>query len=249
MFCAVLCAAQAFGQPIKTGMVSTALNEPASTAIVLNTQAVALPLIYTLFTDSVDGGCNPGACRALPLMLLTFEGKRTDVNNVLLNWKTTNEINNAGFEVERSLGGGQAQLVKIAFVKGQNGGSKENKYQLPDTNAFMGISYYRLKQIDFDSNFVYSNIIAIKNTGLESLKLYPNPAGNTVYLDVVAAANATAQIYFTDMQGKPVIMLQPFLTKGDNLQQVQISNLAPGTYFVKLTTQTGTILVGSFVKR
>lgn len=249
LFCVVLCVVQVLGQPIKTGALPTALGEPASTYITTGTQPVALPIIYTLFTDSVDGGCNPGTCRALPLMLLTFEGKRTDINNVLLNWKTTNEINNAGFDVERLLGDGRTTFEKIAFVKGKNGGDKENKYQLPDANAFMGTSYYRLKQIDNDGKFVYSNIIAIKNTAVESLTVYPNPAGSILNLNVTVATAAKAQVYFTDVQGKTVITLQSFFIKGYNQQQVQVNKLAAGTYFIRLTTGNNTVLVSNFVKK
>ena len=122
---ALLTAAAVYSQPVKVSVVSTQLNAPADISVTLSTKNLGLAPIYSLFTDSASG-CQPGACAALPLTLLSFEGKRLNVNQVVLTWKTANEVNTAGFDVQRSLGN-QTQFEKIAFVPALPGGARVSR--------------------------------------------------------------------------------------------------------------------------
>jgi len=110
MAMAVLTAAAVYSQPVKVSVVSTQLNAPADVAVTLGTKNLELVPIYSLFTDSASG-CQPGACAALPLTLLSFEGKRLNPYQVMLTWKTANEVNTAGFDVQR-IAGNQTQFEK-----------------------------------------------------------------------------------------------------------------------------------------
>ena len=206
-----------------------------------------LPDITSLLNTPAPN-CMPGGCTATPVTLLSFEGRRTDINTVFLKWKTTNELNSIGFDVERSLGN-TSQFVKVAFVPALADGSLIKNYGLTDPNSFAGTSYYRLKQIDIDSQFSYSKTIAIGNKGAqESLTLYPNPARNIVYLKIVSQTSGNERILLYDANGKVVNRQTGFIQKGSSLQQMNISSLAKGMYFIRLCTGAGTLLVGSFTK-
>ena len=108
----------------------------------------------------------------------------------------------------------------------------------------------RLKQIDIDSQFVYSKIIAINNTGVEeSLTCYPNPARDILYLKIVSRNSGNARILLCDVTGKIMEQQSPFIQKGGNFQQMNVGNLAAGMYFVRIYTgEGGTALVGTFLK-
>jgi hypothetical protein len=233
-------------QPVALSIVSTSLTPPADVSIILDTQSIKPPVIYTLFTNTATN-CSAG-CAALPLSLLSFDGRRLDPNHVLLHWKTTNEIDNAGFYIERSLGN-NTQFTDIDFVHTPPDSSLVKTYQYPDPNSFAGTSYYRLRQTDLDSQFVYSKIIAIDNTGQpESLTIYPNPTPGMLHCRIVTTANATAQLLICDMQGRVLLSKSTILQNGTNSQQFNVSQLATGKYFLKVYTPSGTSLIASFLK-
>ena len=244
--CALCCTFRAAAQPIAIAIVPTSLKPPADVSIKLDTQSLKPAVIYTLFTDTATN-CT-ASCNALPLTLLSFDGQRLDPNHVLLHWKTTNEIDNAGFYIERSLGN-TTQFTDIDFVRPLPDSLLVKTYQYPDPNSYAGTSYYRLRQTDLDSRFVYSKIIAIDNTGQpESLTLYPNPTSGFLYCRIVTTANATAQLLICDMQGRVLLSRSTLLQNGNNAQQFNVSQLATGKYFLKVYTPSGANLIASFLK-
>lgn len=211
-------------------------------------KTVALPPFTAAF-NATPAICRPGSCGALPVELLSFEGHRIDRDNVMLLWKTTHEENNLGFDVERSLGN-TGQFIKISFVPALTDNSLIHNYTLQDANSFAGTSYYRLKQVDLDSQFVYSKIIAINNEGQpESITCYPNPAHNTLYAKIVSANSGNARIQLSGAEGRTVSLQSSFLQHGENLIQLDVSGLAAGIYFIRVNTAGGAkMLVGSVLK-
>ena len=96
----------------------------------------------------------------LPVELTSFAGTLNG-NTVTLNWQTATETNNSGFAIERSSSSPGAIWDKIGFVEG-NGTSTETKnYSFADKNLLSGKYSYRLKQIDFDGSFEYSEIVNV----------------------------------------------------------------------------------------
>ena len=92
-----------------------------------------------------------------------------------MNWVTQSEINNYGFEIEKSPDGNH--FTKTGFVDGAGNANSVHEYEFKDFNMHSTVLYYRLKQIDFNGAFDYSEIIKItrKNEHLPLL-IYPNPA-------------------------------------------------------------------------
>ncbi|MBC7920387.1 MAG: T9SS type A sorting domain-containing protein [Ferruginibacter sp.] len=117
----------------------------------------------------------------LPVTLLSFGGRRQG-NAVVLNWETASELNNAGFEVERSAD--LKQFVRIGLVEATPRPQAVNRYRFTDEN-YTQDSYYRLKQLDRNGQYQLSKPIFVKggeSIAQEGLLLYPNPTNGEVHL-------------------------------------------------------------------
>ncbi|MCL4857552.1 MAG: T9SS type A sorting domain-containing protein, partial [Flavobacteriales bacterium] len=96
----------------------------------------------------------------LPIELLSFTGKSIGSSN-LLEWKTTTEINNDYFTLERS--SNATHFSELGIIEGAGNSNTLLHYQYTDNAPLEGVNYYRLKQTDFDGRFSYSNIVALSN--------------------------------------------------------------------------------------
>jgi hypothetical protein len=163
----------------------------------------------------------------LPVIFSNFVVSRSN-SIVNLKWETATEINNSGFSIERNISGSWEQ---IAFVPSQaNGGNSTDKisYQYFDNNYTKGISQYRIKQIDIDGQFKYSEVRAIRGTDQEAgTTVFPNPSVDGKV--TVLFANASVRdIMLTDMAGRTVKQWN-----GYNANSIFINNLTPGMYTVR----------------
>lgn len=208
-----------------------------------------LPDIKEQFvTATTDCACITGTCTVLPVTILSFDAKRKDINEVDLYWKTTNEINNKGFNVQRSLGNSE-QFETIAFVPALMNSAIEKKYSLRDQNNFEGISYYRLQQIDEDGKFAYSEIRAVKGySGSSSLSLYPNPVRERLVADIYSPQITRAHLMIFDGTQKLLHSQMIAVNKGINLVNLPVRQLPAGMYFIKITSGDNSILSGKFMK-
>ncbi len=224
------------GLAIKSKIGSTSLA-PATLQIETNQTITGLE----------NCGCISG-CYLLPVKLLSFEGQRVNTELVQLTWETSNESQNKGFDVERSLGNTSAfQLV--AFVPAQAGPAWSFEYKLPDSNNFSGISYYRLKQVDISGAYTYSPTIAIKGYAKQqALSLYPNPVAGKLVADVFALEKTDAVIEISDAAGKKLFRLPVRLAKGINLLDMPAANLQPGVYFLQVISPVMSPLGARFIK-
>jgi len=167
---------------------------------------------------------------SLPVTLVYFTGKN-EAQGSILNWKTTSETNNSGFDIEKSVDA--KNFEKIGFVDG-NGDSKENKtYNFTDQNPF-STTYYRLKQIDYDGKFEYSRIISVKND-LSGISIYPNPAGNQLFVkDLQKEENVTMR----NSAGQ-IILHQTLLPK----QPVNTIHISNGLYTITIGKETRKVMI------
>ena len=109
-----------------------------------------------------------------PIKLISFTSTSNNCSGVLLNWKTTNEINNKGYEIEQSING--IDFYKIGFVVGVGNSANTNSYNYKVTNLQNSINYFRFKQVDLDGHFEYSPIIKVSNNCNEkNVTVFPNP--------------------------------------------------------------------------
>lgn len=179
-----------------------------------------------------------------PVKLSSFTGTKSN-NNVLLNWTTFTESNNKGFYVERSKNG--VEWSTVTFVKGSGNSSSAKEYTTLDRNPFKGVNYYRLKQVDEDNKFTYSQTISVKFSEANStgFSLYPNPAKNNLFISIDDLQNASATIKLINVQGQVMQSMIVNKTAGSTNVTLNVASLAPGMYILQL--QDGTVLKNSKV--
>ncbi|GEM_PF-6907240 len=103
-----------------------------------------------------------GECgHPVPVEWLAFDAKRIDRENVHLTWATASEKDNKGFEVQRRLEG-ENEFITVGFVRGKGNSVNITEYAFIDDNDFAGLSYYRIKQIDFSGRFEFSDIRVVE---------------------------------------------------------------------------------------
>ena len=181
-----------------------------------------------------DTGASIAAGIAVPVELQLFEITKSG-NGAHLHWETASEINNAGFEIERSLDGKQFQ--NIAWIEGAGSTTAFQAYDYEDKNLRSGMTYYyRLKQVDFDGRYEYSNVLTI-STDLTDVNIgdfYPNPAASsvTINMDVLTTEEWLITVY--DALGRSLKEERQVLNFGANNWDLDVSGLAKGKYFVKL---------------
>ena len=198
----------------------------------LNVQA-AFGLPFTL--ASVDQLAN-----SLPVTLTEFTGKEKD-GDVELKWTTETEINNKYFDVERSLDG--THFESIGKVTGAGNTTLTQHYGLVDRTAANGVNFYRLKQVDYDGKFTYSQVVAVKVTRINAvLKVYPNPAISQITAEYKGFANTKVQVQLIDNYGRTIInsIQQPGISGRISLQLGSAVKSA-GTYWLKMTTDKETL--------
>lgn len=163
----------------------------------------------------------------LPVSLVNFAGNRTGTN-VTLTWTTNMEMNNTGFEIQRSTGNGDYEKVGFVATKASNGNSDMPlNYRFTETNMAKANSWYRLVQIDKDGARKVTPVRGIR--GLEEiskLTVYPNP-GTTGNMNVLFGSSASRDILIIDLSGK--ILKQWNNYHEDNMA---ISGLHTGVYML-----------------
>jgi len=165
-----------------------------------------------------------------PLTLLDFTAKANNEKQVLLQWRTTNEVNSNKFVVERSADG--VAFETIGNVTSNNTAGM-NYYQLLDQQPLNGINYYRLKQVDKDGKYSYSNIVAVNlNSSITKVALTPNPARDRIKLQVDAAKASAYTITIADAIGRSMHVMTKTLRQGNNTIDVSVDGLQAGTYFM-----------------
>jgi len=169
------------------------------------------------------------ADQVLPVRYISFEAKRTQ-NEITLNWKTAQEVNNQKFVIERSING--AGFKELDAVVGNKNATNINQYHWSDKAPENGYNYYRLKQVDFNGKFEYSDTKVLRYA-TTVLKLYPNPIVNQFYIDGLAQGTYTFKIFNT------AGLLQ---LKGEMVNGSAKINLANGVYLLQVSDSNQNIV-------
>jgi len=170
-------------------------------------------------TGSVIAGDCPSLVGALPITLINFEAT-TRNKEVLLSWATASELNNEGFEIQRSVDG--ENFYKIGWINGAGTIETNMDYSFSDKELKSNVLYYyRLKQMDFNGEFSYSPVANAKINGDQMIEvgtIYPNPLSYELL-------NAFGQKIAAQVQT---------ISEGLNTISIPTSGLSNGTYFLKI---------------
>jgi Secretion system C-terminal sorting domain len=170
---------------------------------------------------------------ALGVTLTNFTAHLTNKNTALLNWQTENEKDNSGFEIQRSTDA--KDWSNIGFVKGKGQSSVAFDYTFEDKGPLSILTYYRLKQADFDGKESYSKVVNIyPNKKNKAFSVYPNPTtSNKINVELTSDRDDRIDFEVVDIVGKTVHTMSQNVTNG--LNTIAFDNLAvtKGIYFIR----------------
>jgi hypothetical protein len=158
-----------------------------------------------------------------PVRLLYFKVVK-DGSEVDINWQTASEINNDYFTVEKSING--IDFTPVATVDGAGNSQSTLNYQTTDYAPYNGISYYRLKQTDFDGTVSYSKIIAVNIEGDENINIYPNP-GTGIFN--IQGFGKESEITVHNPLGQTILIKRTF----SDSSEIDLTSQPSGVYYIK----------------
>jgi hypothetical protein len=175
----------------------------------------------------------------IPVELTSFTASATNDGNVVLNWSTATETNNHMFEVERKAVDGE--YFTIGFVEGAGTTTEPQNYTYVDKTVETGKYIYRLKQLDFDGRYEYSDEVEVDVNGVLSFNLeqnYPNPFNPSTIIkySVPEAGNIRLSVYNT-VGEEIAILANGYSQSGFFEVTFDASNLPSGVYMYKLQSE------------
>ncbi|KAA0989581.1 T9SS type A sorting domain-containing protein [Dyadobacter aurulentus] len=171
---------------------------------------------------AIDGTCLTFSGPPLPVTLSSFNAKK-EGSTTSLAWTTTFESNSDHFDVQHSEDGKKWTI--LATIQAQGESTDDVTYTYTHTNPF-AVNLYRLKMVDADGTFAYSSIKSVKFSGEEQMRIYPNPVVDRIKFD---SKQQISNVKVYNQNG--VLVLN---TKPDSANEVDLTRLVQGTYFVKV---------------
>lgn len=182
---------------------------------------------FSDFTGAGDGG-------PLPITLIAFNAQPVNNTEVLTTWSTASEINNHYFTIYRSKDAVHYEVV--GNVDGAGNSNTVLSYQLTDSQPYTGLSYYKLRQTDFNGDFEEFAPVAVLLTSNNSItaNVFPNPTTDLVSVSLNSKLADQGIIQIFDIAGA-LVWQQNIQTKdGANLFQYDVSSLAVGKYIISV---------------
>ncbi len=213
----------------------------AGTSIEIQTAAdVCATNIYINGTFSGGGTI----CSApLPVTMSSFTSSVKN-NTATLMWVTEVELNNSGFDVERAIvtQSGMGEWKKIAFIQGNGSTNQPKGYLYEDKKLIKGTYQYRLKQIDFNSNYEYfelaNDVVIAPPNKFNVSQNYPNPSNPKSKIDYMIPFNGKVTLVVYDILGKEVTTLvNETQEAGYYSTEFNGSNLTSGVYFYRIIAE------------
>ena len=195
------------------------------------------------YTAFVNGSCGPTSMpgtqlsndsydcslAVLPVELVSFQAFPLE-GQAILEWVTASEINADRFEVQHSLDG--IAFEKIGTVKAAGYSTEVLEYRFVHENPVAGTNYYRLRQVDVDDAYEYSDLRSVTfGSDTWGLKLYPNPAATQANL-LLSGAFDQAYVQLFDLTGR--LVLEEKIAAPNPLHQMDLRGLPAGQYLLKL---------------
>ena len=169
---------------------------------------------------------------SLPVDLAEFTATDMEEEGVLLKWETVTEEDNHGFEVQHSTDG--KRWADLSFIIGNGTTQEVQNYHYFDKFPVSGTNYYRLKQMDYDGNFEYSEVVVIRKANQDkalSVEVGPNPTQS--YLNYwIDGTETSVNITVFDLKGRIVLSLR----EQNHTGMIIVNTLRPGNYLLRIDT-------------
>jgi Secretion system C-terminal sorting domain len=215
---------------------STASNFPWST-----TQATVAGANRNPFTGDIwwiSASAEPSTLISLPSTGVTLAAALNG-NDVSLNWKTLTEVNSKSFEIERSTDG--VNYVKIAEKVAAGNSTTDINYSYLDPNMTAKTYYYRLRMVDIDNKFTYTNIAIVRKSSVKSIRVFPNPVTDYMNIEFSNAKGAYTVSLF-NQAGQEVQSRKADINSTVQYVRIEKGSLLTGMYYVRITnTSTGEV--------
>jgi hypothetical protein len=216
--------------------------------------------VYIVMINNFSATTNPYAivfggsalldCSILPVELSYFDGLVLDQRNQIL-WETISEKNASHFILEKSKNG--LHFKEIAKVKAFGNSSEIRKYSAFDNDPF-DVTYYRLKQVDYDGVIDVGTTISLKrkkSNSLGELSVYPNPVKDKFIMVIPSATKeeVKSNVIIYNVQGVEVYNRYHELIEGLNNITIDLTNNTAGVYFVKVIDDLGSVTSTKIIKK
>lgn len=180
----------------------------------------------------------------LPVSVLNFDARRNGKVNDL-NWRTSQELNSSKFIIERSTDAGRT-FTEIGQVAAAGNSNTVRSYSFTDANPIKGYNYYRLRVVDIDNSFKYSDVRNVRNVGAADFS-FVNPVQNQLKIKLDADKADKGFLYITDMSGKQMYSSNITVAEGSNNINIEAGRFAQGSYIITIQLD-GEKLVKRFTK-
>ncbi|HSW54437.1 MAG TPA: LamG-like jellyroll fold domain-containing protein [Ignavibacteriaceae bacterium] len=213
--------------PFKVGSYGTAASIPAG----------ALLDEFRFYSRALDAAevAATWNISVVPVELTSFIASVTG-SDVKLLWETASELNNSGFSIERKYS--NTEFMEVGFVPGFGTTTEPKSYSFSDQNLRNGVYSYRLKQIDLDGTFTYSDEVEVEVIAPASFSLdqnYPNPFNPSTRISFSLAVDSKVSLKVFDILGQEVASLvNQNLTQGVHTYDFNASGINSGVYFYKI---------------
>lgn len=220
---------------------SVGANGTAYTDTGLTPNTVYSYRVYAYNAAGNSEGDSVQTVTVVPVEFLTFTASAAG-SEVILNWSTATETNNRGFDIERSqkLKAGQAGWMKVGYSVGNGTTTEPKSYSFKDNDVNSGKYNYRLKQIDFNGTFSYSNAVKVNVTGPDQYSLsqnYPNPFNPATVIKYSIPSDGMVKLNVYNTLGQKVAELINGQVKAGSYEvNFNADNLSSGVYYYRIET-------------
>ncbi len=225
--------------PVDCSFSFTNIEQVSVTGVVAGEVYVLLVTNYANTVQAItvqDAGTNTATTDCsivpLPVELVDFKAERNN-DEVFLSWSTVTEINNDYFIVERSQDG--ENWSAFEYIEGNGTSQQMIHYSSIDRNNSKEVTYYRLKQFDFDGKMSISYIVSASSSTRSIIQVFPNPTKGDL---TVSSNEEIVKLSLYRLDGQNVLEMKNVNEKKVGLD---LNNIGAGVYYIDITTSNGTL--------
>lgn len=198
----------------------------------------------------IDGDCDqatvtitihPYTNPLLSVSLINFSATKNGESS-LLKWKTASEFNNSYFEIQSAID--NKSFTTIGNIQGSGNSTSIKFYEFTDKTPYVGVNYYRLKQVDFDGRATISPVRTVNFKNAQAVSVYPNPTSNELYISMNDwDTHQITTLKVIDFNGSEVLSQEAT----SETTRLNVTQLPVGTYFIEISN-SATTQVYRFIK-